>query len=123
MSPPESLSDLVKNKTYLLLKLEKLETHFGEGILASLLVKNNVRKIYLPKIYATKLSEDDVEEINEGSFEIRYLGPEGLSHKYTLVKGKKDVKKLAKKVIRNKYSPQHDRVSTSKIDPSRRFIT
>ncbi|CAH0386587.1 unnamed protein product [Bemisia tabaci] len=78
-------SYLNRRGTYPLLKTERVEFPFGEAIIVSILIKNVTRKLYLPKIYNSNLSDEALEKTNDNVYDLKYLGPEGKSHKYTFV--------------------------------------
>ncbi|CAH0394708.1 unnamed protein product [Bemisia tabaci] len=87
-----------KNKTYPLLKLERTDSKYGDATIASILIKNVVRKVFLPKVYTSDLSDEAIEKINDEAYNLKYLGPEGKSHKYVLTTKPKTKKTSQKKV-------------------------
>lgn len=93
-------SELKKNSKYPILKLERVDGNWGEVILASILVKNVTRKLYLPQIYTENLSDRCINKINNDAFELKFLGPQGSSNKYELVQKEKSIKKPQKKVTK-----------------------
>lgn len=106
--------ELTKNKCYPLLKIDRVESQYGEAIVASILIKNVSRKLYLPKVYA-KMTDENLEKINDESFDLKYLGPEGLSHKYTLVRRDfKEKKNNLKKIKKQKDESDEEESSSSK---------
>lgn len=80
--------DLVVGHAYPLVKLERVNSEFGDGIVAKLKLGDEIVFIYLPRHYSTKLGDAALDEINDKTnhFNLVYKGPSGKTYKYLLEK-------------------------------------
>lgn len=77
--------NLIIGQSYPLEKLERVNTEFGEGIVAKIKQDDESVIIFLPGYFTTKLTAAAIEEINsKKDIDLVYNGPSVSSHKYYL---------------------------------------
>jgi len=61
---------------YDLVNIKKINTKFGETCVVTLTVNSKSVDVFLPKRYS-KLTEKDIEQLNDGKYKIEYIGMVG----------------------------------------------
>ncbi|CAF1958674.1 unnamed protein product [Rotaria magnacalcarata] len=70
------ISELQNFTSYNILRLKIINTKFGPSLFATLQEGEDKFNIFLPKRYAKKLTSEMIQTINEGDFNLRYIGGE-----------------------------------------------
>ena len=68
------MDELETGKSYLIECIERVTTKFGDALLTTLDDEDERFKVFLPKRFNTKLTDEDLEYMNNETFYMKYLG-------------------------------------------------
>lgn len=77
--------ELTVNARYKMNKLIKIPTKYGITVAADIIFENHHRLLFLPSHITNRLTDDAIQDINAGSFDLIYEGPIGRTYKFALV--------------------------------------
>ncbi|CAH0388793.1 unnamed protein product [Bemisia tabaci] len=75
-------SELHRGERFPLEKMIRINTEYGETILAYIDYHGTQRKIYLPKSYSDTVTDDGLREINQKQLDIVFVGPHHKTYRY-----------------------------------------
>src|ERR1700755_1867828 len=69
------LSDLIKEVTYKVIELRKINTKYGPAMFAILRVgEDEVTNVFLPRRYVNLLNDANIKFLNESDLKMKYIG-------------------------------------------------
>ena len=79
--------ELTVGGKYPLISLDNFKGDYGVGLSAWIRVDGKERMLILPSIFGRKVSEQDIEKINQGTgYLLVYKGPAGRTHLFKMEK-------------------------------------
>jgi hypothetical protein len=68
------ITELETNKSYRVEGVERVTTKYGDAIIATLDDGGGRFKVFLPKRYTTKFTDRCIENVNEMTIQLKYIG-------------------------------------------------
>lgn len=77
-------ADLTIGQKYPIRRLDRVDSKFGEAILASIMFEDEHCQIYLPQYFTRRYSDDQLYNMSCDLYDLIYEGPLGRSHKFQI---------------------------------------